>query len=148
MIRGTVEVIVNTRPEAAFAFISDPRSELDWNRDARQVEKLSPGAIGVGSRFRGTYQGAGTFEIEVTAYAPSQRTTSVGRSKFLEYELTDEFEAVAGGTRIRRSMVGRFKGPMQLLEPLMSGVFRERFSRSGLLIKEALESGRAQIRSA
>lgn len=143
MITGNLEVVVNKPVDVAFQFISDPRSELVWNRDARQIEKVSPGPTGVGSQFRGSYQGAGTLDIEVTEYEPGRRTTSVGRSKLLAYELTDEFEAVEDGTRIRRSMIGIFKGPMRLLEPLMGGVFRKRFSRSGLLIKEAIESGRA-----
>ena len=143
MIKGEVEVTVNQPVELVFRFISDPRSELVWNRNARKIEKLSTGATKLGSRFRGTYRGAGILDIEVTAYQPGQRTTSVGNSKLLGYELTDDFDAVGSATRVRRSMVGTFKGPMRLLEPLMGGMFRKRFSQSGVLIKEAIESGKA-----
>jgi len=143
VIKGEVEVTVNKPVELVFRFISDPRSELVWNRNARKVEKLSTGPTNVGSRFRGSYRGAGTLDIEVTAYQPGQRTTSVGNSRLLGYELTDEFNAVGSGTRVRRSMVGTFKGPMRLLEPLMGGMFRKRFGQSGVLIKEAIESGTA-----
>lgn len=143
MINGDVEVTVNKPVDQVFRFISDPRSELVWNRNARKIDKLSTGPTDVGSRFRGTYRGAGTLDIEVTEYQPGRRTTSVGSSRLLGYELTDEFESVGNTTRVRRSMLATFKGPMRLLEPIMGGLFRQRFSQSGPLIKEALEGGKA-----
>lgn len=142
MIKGEVEVTINRPVDDVFRFIADPRSELVWNRDARKIEKLSSGDTGRGSRFRGTYRGAGTLDIEIVEHEAARRTTSVGRSRLLGYELTDEFEDADGATRVRRSMTGTFTGPMRLLEPVMSGPFRKRFTRSGALIKEALESGR------
>jgi hypothetical protein len=143
MIKGEVEVTVNGPVDTVFRFISDPRSELVWNRSARRIEKLSTEPTGLGSRFRGSYAGAGTLDIKITEYEPGRRTTSVGASKLIGYELTDEFDAIDGGTRVRRSMTGTFKGPMRLLEPLMGPAFRKRFSRSGPLIKEAVESGKS-----
>ncbi len=143
MIRGEVEVVANVPAATAFRFISDPRSELAWNPDAVKVERLSPTPNGLGSRYRGSYRGAGNMDIEVTEYEPDRRTTSVGSARFLGYTLMDVFEPVDGGVRIQRSMTGTFRGPMRFLEPLLRGPFQSRFQRSATRIKEALEGGKA-----
>lgn len=144
MIQERVEVLINVPAAEAFAFVSDPRSELVWNRYAVRIEKTSPGPNALRSRHRGTYRGAGTFELEVTAYEPATKSGYSGRSRFLGWDQTDEFEPVDESClRLKRWMAGYFKGPMRLLEPVMGGPFRARFRSSGQAIKEALESGRA-----
>ncbi len=43
MMKEQVEMVVNVSPAEAFRFISDPRSELAWNRYAVRIEKTSAG---------------------------------------------------------------------------------------------------------
>lgn len=144
MIEERVEVVIDVPVGVAFDFVSDPRSELAWNRYALRIEKTSAGPNRNGSRHRGTYRGAGTFDLEVTEHEVNSRSGYSGRSGFLAWDQTDEFEPIDVETvKLKRWMAGYFKGPMRLLEPLMGGPFRGRFRSSGPLIKEALESGRA-----
>lgn len=145
MIEERVEVVINVPAEEAFRFVSDPRSELAWNRFAVRIEKLSAGPNRKGSRHRGTYSGAGTFDLEVTEYKPDMECGYSGRSALLAWDQTDQFEAIdAHSIRLRRWMAGYFKGPMRLLEPLMGRAFKARFRGSAELIKESIESGRAE----
>jgi hypothetical protein len=143
MIEEQVEIVVSVQPAEAFRFVSDPRNELAWNRYAVRIEKTSAGPNRKGSRHRGNYRGAGTFDLEVTQYVPNVRSGCSGRSRWLGWDQTDELQALDGSVQVRRSMVGYFKGPMRLLEPVLAGPFKRRFRDSAALIKEALESGRA-----
>ncbi len=74
---------------------------------------------------------------------PDVRCGYSGRSRWLGWDQTDEFEQVDGSVRVKRAMVGYFSGPLRLLEPVMAGPFKGRFRSSAALIKEALESGKA-----
>jgi uncharacterized protein YndB with AHSA1/START domain len=45
-------VLIQRHPEEVFDYLSDPRSELEWNPKVRVMEKLTDGPIGVGTRSR------------------------------------------------------------------------------------------------
>jgi hypothetical protein len=64
MIEEQVEIVVSVQPAEAARFVSDPRNELAWNRYAMRIEKTSAGPDRKGSRHRGNYRGAGTFDSD------------------------------------------------------------------------------------
>ena len=49
-------------------FLADLRHELDWNLDAKQVEKLTDGPVAVGTRFRAQWARTQPTDVEVIRY--------------------------------------------------------------------------------
>src|SRR6266511_1951506 len=52
MVRIDGEIVINRPVDTVFDFVADERNEPRYNPRMLRVEKLSPGPIGVGSRFR------------------------------------------------------------------------------------------------
>ena len=55
--------------EAVFDYVTDVRREQEWNPQLREAEKLTPGPVGVGTRYRVRFgRGVGAAIIENTAF--------------------------------------------------------------------------------
>ena len=52
MARIAGEMVINRPVDEVFDFVADERNEPRYNPTHRRVEKLSPGPIGRGTRFR------------------------------------------------------------------------------------------------
>ena len=55
-----------------FDYVSDMRTEAEWNPVARSVELLSGEPIGVGSRVAAKWKGFGRATMEITDFDPSR----------------------------------------------------------------------------
>lgn len=66
VIENAVEIA--RTPEAVFDYLSDLRNELQWNPDCVSVEKLTDGAVGVGTRFRAKWKQGPVIETECTLF--------------------------------------------------------------------------------
>ena len=55
--------------ETVFDYVTDVRREREWNPQLREAEKLTPGPVGVGTRYRVRFgRGVGVAIIENTAF--------------------------------------------------------------------------------
>jgi len=109
---------VSQPPQRAFEYLANIEHEPRWNPWAIEVQKITPGPVGPGSRFRGRYKRFGVVEQELDDYQPPQRMTY--RSNTMgSASMTFEFEPEASGTRV--TVVGRADPPglMKLIDPLM-----------------------------
>jgi hypothetical protein len=108
--------------EEVFAFVANPGNDARWGANLVEVIQLSPGPLGVGSRYRYTARFAGRpFQLvrEVIAYEPNRRQSVKTVSGPLRWGGTRTFEAIPGGTRITFSGGGQAGGFFGLAEPLL-----------------------------
>ena len=56
------EIIIQRPVEQVFDFVADERNEPRYDRRMVRAEKVSPGGIGQGARFRGRARGDGSDE--------------------------------------------------------------------------------------
>ena len=56
------------RPEEVFDYLSDLRSEKQWNPKMQLVEAITDGPPRVGSKFRAKWQGSPVTIVEYTSY--------------------------------------------------------------------------------
>jgi hypothetical protein len=69
MVARAAHSITIARPrEQVFDYIADARHQRRWNPVCKAMEQTTPGPIGVGTRFRGTFQGGGEMNVEITEY--------------------------------------------------------------------------------
>ena len=62
--------VTRCTPEAAFDYLSDHRSELEWNPRAELMEKITDLPVGVGTRYRAKWKSSPEVEVETIAYVP------------------------------------------------------------------------------
>src|SRR5438552_3331085 len=115
-----VESAVIERPVAeVFETVSDPETQLKWDPDTLKcVEKLSPGPLGQGSRYRGDFKGMGTVEYDFAEFESGRKFVHHSRMRMGEMRHIFTFEPVPGGTKMTQegvlepNLLGRIMSPM------------------------------------
>ena len=145
MPTGLVHFVVTETLDAAcaavFDIISDPRRRLEWQSSLRSVELETPGPARLGTRWREVTRAGPGFEMEITAFEAPTRWSERGSGRLADAELQVEFEPVPQGTRLSVTVDITFKGPFQLLAPLvrrlMPGALAADLRRVGKLARSA-----------
>jgi hypothetical protein len=132
MIRRSVDVV--------FAFCSDLRNELRWNPDARSVDLLSTGSLGVGTRFRAKWRGAPSTVVELVRFDPPRSWETTARSMGMEARTAGSVEPVDGGSRYRIRVELRPRGFTRLFAPLVLFTMRRQEGRNMARIRQAIEA--------
>jgi len=125
-------------PEDVFAYITDPSRLASW-QDAEDVEQLTPGPVGVGTRFREVHRAMGRRRVEVTeivTFQPGRRF----EIRVVEGPPVDgrwDFESLDTGTRLTFTPAVRLARPVQPLMALATVLVFAGFHRR---LKHALET--------
>ena len=138
---GTIEI---GRPvEEVFAYIAEPKNNLEWEKGVEVNEWTSEGPIGVGSKGRRVDNDFGRDEYvwEVTEWKPNELwAMKVESDKFIGHaelrtELTD------GGTRLTYRFEGNPKKRLfKLLMPLFLPMGKRKSRKDFQRLKGILES--------
>lgn len=100
-----LSAVVDRPLEEVFAFFRDVDQHAGQKGTIVPVyDKITPGPIGVGTRYREVVQllpfVTGEILTEVTGYEPGRRLAYKSVALGMAGELTYSFEAAAGGTRV------------------------------------------------
>jgi len=136
------EIVIKRPVEAVFDFVADERNEPRYNLRLLRVEQLSPGAIGLGARFRAETASRGrTVEmaIEFTAFERPRRPASSTRMSGMDVHGTLTFDPVPEGTRMRWYWELAPRGPVRLLTPLIASMGRRQDAAIWAGLKRHLE---------
>ncbi len=142
-IRGTIDI---ARPvEDVFAYLKEPKNNIEWESGVVESEMTSEGPIGVGSKGRRVekYSGMGTDEgtWEVTQFEEN-KTMEIGfeSDKFIG-DGAFELESTDGATRLSYRFRGETKSFLfKLMMPLMMPMVKRQVRKDYGKLKEILES--------
>ena len=143
MINFSFTTRIARPPSQVFAYLADPANLGEW-QGTHQVEKLTDGPIGVGSRFREVHLAPGGRAIEsiteITDYEPD---TSFGVHIVegpIPIDGLWQLEASGDdGTKLRFTASGRGPGP-RALQPLVTVGAKRQFKRQHRKLRSAIES--------
>jgi hypothetical protein len=130
--RGVVEaaVRIDRGADRVFAYSSDPCSEPEWNPQVAEVEKLTGGPIGVGSRYRMRFRsGVGNSLVEVVAFDAPRTWASRSSAARLDVRFQGDVVPDAGGCCLRFRAAVRPRGVLRLLAPVLRRVLRRRLQQ-------------------
>lgn len=83
--------------ETVFNYVTDVRREPQWNPQLREAEKLTPGPVGAGTRYRVRFgRGVGAAIIENTAFDRPRGWSAVSTSRRLDVRFPGPGHRAAG----------------------------------------------------
>ena len=139
VIDNTVDIA--RPPEAVFDYLSDLRNELQWNPDCVSVEKLTDGAVAVGTRFRAKWKQGPAIEAECTLFE-RPRAWRYENGGPVRVVLTITLQATpTGGTRMTSHGEWTPHGWFRLAFPVFIRVMRRAERGVVANARRALEKG-------
>ena len=147
MARIDGEIVIDIPVDVVFDYVADQSNEPQYNPRMVRAEKITPGPVGTGTRFRSAVASMGhTVEmlIECTGYDRPTRLSSATTMRQADISYTLTFEPAASGTRMRWSGQVRPKGALKLLGPLITRLGRHQEQRIWASLKQHLEAAPAQ----
>ncbi len=128
-------IVIGAPADEVFAWVSDLDGWHRWRPSAGQLERTTPGPVGVGT----TWQASGrvldqdiTVTVEVTAYEPNVRL-GLTVSGSIEAEQTFTVEPATGGTRLAMTL--------DLADADLAEPARRQWDADLHRLKETLEAG-------
>jgi hypothetical protein len=111
-------VLIRCTPEEAFDYLSDHRAELEWNPNCEQMEKITDGPVGPGTKYRAKWKRSPQVELETIEYdRPHHWRMHNGGP--IEVTFTCRLEPVAGaGTRLHAEFEPKPHGWFRLIFPI------------------------------
>jgi hypothetical protein len=137
------ELVIHRPVHEVFDFVADERNEPRYNPRIRRAEKLSPGPIGCGTRFRAEavmLSRTTGMTMEYTAYERPRRLASVVHMPAADITGTLRFDPVPDGTRMGWSWVVRPHGLCWLLTPVIARAGRRQEQENWSGLKRFLEA--------
>lgn len=134
------ETVIRQPVDVVFAFCSDLRNELLWNPDAKSVEMLTTGSLGVGTTFRAQWRGAPTTVVELVRFDPPHSWKTKATIMGMDALTEGSVEPVDGGSRYRIRVALHPRGFSWLLAGPALLMMRRQETRNMARIREAIES--------
>jgi uncharacterized protein YndB with AHSA1/START domain len=108
---ATVVVDFPVPPEAAYAYLSDPRKRPEWQSSLRRVAGVD-GTGDVGTTWRDVTAVGAQPAMRVTEADPPRRWAETGSWRGIEADLTLELHPQVTGTRVEATFEVRAPGPL------------------------------------
>jgi carbon monoxide dehydrogenase subunit G len=112
--------------DEAFAYVADFANAQEWDPGVETAERIDPGPVGVGSRYRlGVRMGrrVARMEYRVSGYEPPFRVLLTGSGSGVAAVDDIRFERVADGTVVDYTADIKLGGVLGLIQPLLGRAF-------------------------
>ena len=129
-------------PEDVFDYLTDITKEVEWNPRTRRAEKLTPGLIGLGTRFGTEWIKGNPTTVEYVRFERPTAWASIARSRRLDAKGEGRISPTEQGSRVVLRIELRPKGLLALLLPLIWRTMHEREDQNLERVKAILEGTR------
>lgn len=148
MIRFTNTIDIAADSNVVFGYLVDLEHVPEWNRAIDRTEKLTPGPVRVGSRYRQAraVPRPGVETIEITSLDPHRSFEIAGALGPFQSRLSYEIEPIEGGTRVTNDVELDPPIPIGPLGDVLGARVRGAVAENLAVLKNLLES-RAATRS-
>jgi uncharacterized membrane protein len=143
MIRIEGEIVIDRPVDEVFDFVADARNEPRYNPRMLRAEKLSPGPIDLGTRFRDEIRSMGRpaeITIEIIGYERPRRLTDSIHLSTMDIRGGLTFDPVPAGTRMRWAWELLPRGVFKLLTPMVARIGRRQEQRIWAGLKRVMEA--------
>ena len=144
MINLDFGVLIDRPMKDVFAFVANPNNMSKWNSAVVSLEQVSPGDVGVGTKFKSVGEMMGRRiegEMQVIAYEPDTKCGFQVNAGPMKMDLTLSFKTVGTGTKVSLNAQGNPGGIFKLAEGVMTGQVKSMMEGNLARLKEQLEKG-------
>ncbi len=137
------EIVIGRPVDEVFDYVTDQRNEPQYNPQMVRAEKITPGPVGPGTRFRSAVKSAGrTAEmlIECTGYSRPVLYVTTTTMAQADITYTLRFEPDPAGTRMLWSGQVQPKGAFRLLGPAITRLGIRQEKRIWTSLKKHMET--------
>lgn len=130
-------------PEAAFRYLADFTNLPEWDPSITSVEKVTPGPVGVGSRFRVSMRFLGlpsVLDYHVETHDPDKRAVLVGRTTGTLATDTVSVSPHKNGSRVRWQAEISLAFPLSLADPVFTWLFSSSVAAAVANLKRQLDA--------
>lgn len=142
MINLDLGVLIDRPVKDVFAFVANPNNMSKWNSAVVSLEQVTPGVVGVGTKFKTVGEMMGRRiegEMQVTAYEPDTKCGFQVQAGPMQVNLTMTFKTVGTGTKVSLNAQGNPGGLFKLAEGVMTGQVKSMMEGNLARLKSALE---------
>ncbi len=137
VVENAIEI--EAGPEAVFDYCTDVLREREWNPKLLEVEKLTAGPIGLGTRFRIRLDGVGWSTTENIAFQRPSFWAATSASKPLDVRIEFEVKPTGRGSRLSVRTLLLPHGLLRLAQPILRQYMRRQWEHHLRRIKAKLE---------
>jgi hypothetical protein len=139
---GVVEnaIEIEAVPEAVFDYCTDVLREPEWNPKLLEVEKLTAGPIGLGTRFRIRLDRVGWSTTENIAFHRPSFWAATSAGKLLDVRIEFEVTPTGRGARLSVRTLLLPHGVLRLGQPILRRIMRAQWEHHLRRIRARLES--------
>jgi len=141
MINLDLGVLIDRPVKDVFAFVANPNNMSKWNSAVVSLEQVTPGVVGVGTKFKTVGEMMGRRiegDMQVTAYEPDTKCGFQVQAGPMQVNLTMTFKTVGTGTKVSLNAQGNPGGLFKLAEGVMAGQVKSMMEGNLARLKSAL----------
>lgn len=142
MINLDFSTLIDRPQKDVFAFVANPGNMSKWNSAVVSLEQITPGAVGVGTKFKNISEMMGRRiegEMQITAYEPETKCGFQVAAGPMQVNITFSFKTVGTGTKINLNAQGNPGGLFKLAEGVLVGQVKSMMEGNLARLKSVLE---------
>ncbi len=143
MINLDLGTLIDKPVKDVFAFVADPNNMSKWNSAVVSLEQVTPGEVGVGTKFKSVGEMMGRRiegEMQVVAYEPDTKCGFQVNAGPMQVTMIMTFKTVGTGTKISLNAQGNPAGFFKVAEGMMTGRVKTMMEENLARLKSQLEN--------
>ncbi|MEO7840520.1 MAG: SRPBCC family protein [Anaerolineales bacterium] len=119
MINLELGTLIDRPIKDVFTFVSDPNNMSKWNSAVVSIQQVTPGAVGVGTKFKTVGEAMGRHlegEMQVQAFEPDSKCGFQLQAGPMQMNLAMSFKTVGTGTKLNLNVHGNLTKLKSVLE--------------------------------
>ncbi len=144
MINLDLGTLIDRPVKDVFAFVTNPNNMSKWNTAVVSLEQITPGAVGMGTKFKNVGEMLGRRiegEMQVVAFEPDSKYGFQMNAGPMQVNVTLSFKTVGTGTKLALNAQGNPAGVFKLAEGVMQGRVKAMMEENLARLKSVLEKG-------
>ena len=142
MINLDLGTLIDKPVKEVFAFVANPANMSKWNSAVISMEQITPGAVGLGTKFKSVGEMLGRRiegEMEVIAFEPDSKYGFQMNAGPIQVNVTLAFKTVGTGTKLSLNAQGNPGGVFKLAEGVLQGRVKSMMEENLARLKKQLE---------
>jgi len=142
MINLDLGTLIDKPVKDVFAFVTNPANMSKWNSAVISMEQITPGAVGLGTKFKSVGEMLGRRiegEMEVIAFEPDSKYGFQMNAGPIQVNVTLAFKTVGTGTKLSLNAQGNPGGVFKLAEGVLQGRVKSMMEENLARLKKQLE---------